>query len=164
MKKGIFKKFLTLALVVAVTATATVAGTVAYLTKDVGTKTNTFTVGDLNITLEETVGVESNGGGLGTPTENGGEYTNLMPGDKIIKEVTLTNNDDPAYVRVTVTLKNKETACLGSAILAGVGAGLYESVEEACKKAVILNKTFTPSGADYTDCYNRFIDLEDKNV
>ena len=149
MKKGIFKKFLTLALVVAVTATATVAGTVAYLTKDVGTKTNTFTVGDLNITLEETVGVESNGGGLGTPTENGGEYTNLMPGDKIIKEVTLTNNDDPAYVRVTVTLKNKENDFAN--VLNKAIDGVYETKglpEEALQ--AMYDYIFDGWGLNYT--------------
>ena len=32
-----------------------------------------------------------------------------------------------------VTLKNDETACLGSAILAGVATGVFESVEAACK-------------------------------
>ena len=63
-----------------------------------------------------------------------------------------------------VTLKNDETACLGSAILAGVASGLFESVEAACEKAVAINKTYMPTGTDYTDCYRRFIELEDKNV
>lgn len=54
-----------------------------------------------------------------------------------------------------VTLKNKETACLGSAILAGVGAGLVESVECAASK-IQLDRSYAPSGADYTDCYERF--------
>ena len=63
-----------------------------------------------------------------------------------------------------VTLKNKETACLGSAILAGVAAGLYENVEEACNKAVAIHKTYLPSGTDYTECYQRFCKLEDENV
>jgi len=63
-----------------------------------------------------------------------------------------------------VTLKNEETACLGSAILAGVGTGVFESVESACNMAVSKNKTYTPSGADYTQCYERFIKLEEENV
>ena len=54
-----------------------------------------------------------------------------------------------------VTLKNKETACLGGAILAGVGIGLFESVEKACE-AIEIDKAYTPSGADYTECYERF--------
>ena len=54
-----------------------------------------------------------------------------------------------------VTLKNKETACLGGAILAGVGVGLFESVEKACE-AIEIDKAYTPSGDDYTECYERF--------
>ena len=54
-----------------------------------------------------------------------------------------------------VTLKNKETACLGGAILAGVGTGVFESVEKACEK-IQISKAYTPSGADYTECYERY--------
>ena len=61
-----------------------------------------------------------------------------------------------------VTLKNDETACLGSAILAGVGTGVFESVEKACEIAVEINKTISPSGVDYSDCYRRFIEVDDK--
>ncbi len=63
-----------------------------------------------------------------------------------------------------VTLQNEETACLGSAILAGVAIGLFHSVEAACDIAVSLNKTYLPQGVDYTDCYRRFRELEDQNV
>jgi xylulokinase len=54
-----------------------------------------------------------------------------------------------------VTLKNGETACLGSAILAGVGVGVFSSVIEACDK-IQIGKTYLPSGADYTECYERY--------
>ena len=54
-----------------------------------------------------------------------------------------------------VTLKNKETACLGGAILAGVGTGVFESVEKACEK-IQISKAYTPSGADYSECYERY--------
>lgn len=52
MKKGLFTKILTLALLVAVTATASVAGTLAYLT-DRDSKANVFTIGDVSIRLDE---------------------------------------------------------------------------------------------------------------
>lgn len=55
-----------------------------------------------------------------------------------------------------ITLKNKETACLGAAILAGVGAGVFKSVQEACKM-IETDKVYTPSGADYTEVYNKFV-------
>ena len=61
-----------------------------------------------------------------------------------------------------VTLKNDETACLGSAILAGVATGIFESVEKACDMAVASKNIYEPSGADYTECYKRFCDLDDK--
>jgi len=38
----------------------------------------------------------------------------------------------------------KEAACLGAAIIAAVGAGLYENLHVACEKAVILEKTYVP--------------------
>ncbi|MBO5939004.1 MAG: hypothetical protein J6Q82_05850 [Clostridia bacterium] len=61
-----------------------------------------------------------------------------------------------------VTLKNDETACLGSAILAGVATGVFESVEAACKIAVEPKKTYTPSGDDYTECYRRYLEIDEK--
>ena len=64
-----------------------------------------------------------------------------------------------------VTLKNNnETACLGSAILAGKGIGLFESVSETAKKAVAVAKAYEPDGTDYSQCNKRFCDLEDKNT
>ena len=54
-----------------------------------------------------------------------------------------------------VTLKNKETACLGAAILAGVGTGVFPSVEAACDM-IEIGRAYAPSGADYTECYERY--------
>lgn len=54
-----------------------------------------------------------------------------------------------------VTLKNKETACLGTAILAGVGIGAFESVEAAAR-AIELDRAFKTLGTDYTECYERY--------
>jgi xylulokinase len=54
-----------------------------------------------------------------------------------------------------VTLKNKETACLGAAILAGVGVGKFESVEAACEM-IEIGKAYTPSGKDYSECYENY--------
>ena len=58
-------------------------------------------------------------------------------------------------------LENNETACLGSAILAGVGTGLLCDVKSASEKFVKCKKVFTPSGDDYTECYNNFLKAED---
>ena len=54
-----------------------------------------------------------------------------------------------------ITLKNKETACLGSAILAGVGVGAFKSVESAAQM-IKLDRVYEPQSTDYTECYARF--------
>ena len=55
-----------------------------------------------------------------------------------------------------VTLKNKETACLGSAILAAVGVGAFESVEKAAEK-IEFSRVYESKGTDYTECYERYL-------
>ncbi|MBE6656689.1 MAG: hypothetical protein E7609_07510 [Ruminococcaceae bacterium] len=55
-----------------------------------------------------------------------------------------------------VTLKNKETACLGSAILAAVGIGAFASVEEAVK-LLALDKVYESTGVNYDECYERYL-------
>ena len=55
-----------------------------------------------------------------------------------------------------VTLKNKETACLGSAILAAVGIGAFESVEAAAKM-ICLDRVYESQGVDYSECYERYL-------
>ena len=58
-----------------------------------------------------------------------------------------------------VTLKNKETACLGSAILAGVGIGVFESAEQAAKQ-IELDRVFESKGVDYAECYERYLSYD----
>lgn len=59
-------------------------------------------------------------------------------------------------------LENNETACLGSAILAGVGVGIYTDVKSVCEKLVKIKKVYSPSGTDYTVCYENFLKAEEK--
>ncbi len=59
-------------------------------------------------------------------------------------------------------LENNETACLGSAILAGVGVGIFSDVATVCKNLVKIKKIYKPSGTDYTECYKNFLDVEAK--
>lgn len=58
-----------------------------------------------------------------------------------------------------VTLKNKETACLGSAILAGVGVGAFDSVESAAER-LELDRVFESCGTDYSECYERYLSYD----
>ena len=41
------------------------------------------------------------------------------------------------------------------AILAGVGTGVFPSVEAACDM-IEIGRAYAPSGADYTECYERY--------
>ena len=56
--------------------------------------------------------------------------------------------------------ENPETACLGAAILAGAGVGVFGDVKETSKKLVRSKKIYTPSGSDYTECFNNFTAAE----
>ncbi len=62
-----------------------------------------------------------------------------------------------------VTLENNETACLGSAFLAGLGAGIYSDISE-CAQMVQTKKTYIPGNTDYTECFNNFIKAEKKII
>ena len=60
------------------------------------------------------------------------------------------------------TLSESECACLGAAMLAGLGAGAYRSLEEAATGAVRIKRVFEPSGADYEMAYSAFCELDKK--
>ena len=53
-------------------------------------------------------------------------------------------------------LAEGETACLGCAIFAAVGVGLYPSVAEAANAVVKTKSTYAPGGTDYTEAYARY--------
>ena len=58
------------------------------------------------------------------------------------------------------TLEEKESACLGTALLAGVGAGLFENVSDAAKKIVRTKKVYDPEGVDYSLPYKQYKKLD----
>lgn len=66
---------------------------------------------------------------------------------------------DMTGVKLT-TLENSETACLGSAILAGVGIGVFESVNKA-SFLINTSKSYKPSGKDYSRVYESFVKYDD---
>lgn len=79
------KKIVSLALAVCLIAIAAV-GTLAYFT-DTDAKTNTFTTGKVDITLNETFNEQT---------------AKLLPGKDIEKTVNVTNNAEDAYVRLHI--------------------------------------------------------------
>ena len=60
------------------------------------------------------------------------------------------------------TLRETETACLGSAIFAAVGVGAFPSIPEAARAFAATDITYAPSGADYGAAYAAFGQLDDK--
>lgn len=103
MKK--FTKILAVLMAAVLLVGVSVSLTVAYLTAEADDKLNEFTVGDISIDLDENVGTE--GAADVVPGQNGAEFSNVMPGDTLKKEVYVTNTgSNPAYVAVTVTLNN----------------------------------------------------------
>lgn len=87
-RKGVATKMMFMILAVVLIVGISVGGTLAWLTATTGPVTNTFTVGDINITLTET-----------TPTNY-----KIVPGGEDNKDPTITvlKNSENCYVYVTV--------------------------------------------------------------
>jgi xylulokinase len=57
------------------------------------------------------------------------------------------------------TIKNTESCCLGAAILAGLGAGVYKSAEEACRMIIADDVGYVPdmtTHATYENYYGAY--------
>ena len=111
------KKILALCLVVALMATAIAGATLAYFTDKTDVATNTFTVGDVDIKLDEApvdpeTGKEKDGDRVIT-----NKYENVYPGQTVDKDPTVTFEADSrdCYVRMIVTLDAEEIAALQTA-------------------------------------------------
>jgi D-xylulose kinase len=61
-----------------------------------------------------------------------------------------------------VTLQNEDTALLGDAILAGVVAGVFQTIEDGCTQMVALKDKIVPDfqAEDYVASYQRYCDLD----
>lgn len=104
MKKA--KKALLLVLCAALLVSASVMGTVAYLTAEDSVE-NTFTVGNVAIKLDETK-VDKDGKAV-TPserTEDGNQGVKMIPGRTITKDPTvwIKEGSEPSYIRMKVTI------------------------------------------------------------
>ena len=86
------KKIIAVCLIVALAATAVIGGTLAYFT-DKDDATNTFTVGNVDITL-----TEPNWEGSGSE-----DAPEVYPGEPLAKDPTVTNDGaNPCFVRIKV--------------------------------------------------------------
>lgn len=87
------KKILAMVLCVAMLAIAIVGGTLAYFT-DEDAKTNTFTVGNVSIVLNEPK----------WDTTGAAEAFDVYPGEPLAKDPTVTNDGaNPCFVRISVS-------------------------------------------------------------
>ena len=104
MKKN-YKKYLLMGLSLVLVSAISIIGTIAFLI-DGDSKVNTFTVGDISVSVTEDTAVIGEGGEVKSD-DNGADYTEVMPGDYLKKEVKVANTGTKsAYVAVTVTLNN----------------------------------------------------------
>ena len=101
------KKVLALVLCAVLLVSATVAGTVAWLTAKDEVK-NTFAVGDVNIDLSVAVKVyDPDGKELYAGEPNGYNFEGVLPGYKMDKIITVENTGkNPAFVRVDLKHNN----------------------------------------------------------
>ena len=86
----------------AMVGTLAVGGTLAWFT-DTETATNIATTGKVDIKLDE------DGTGSGIANGDGITYDDVMPGDTIKKNVTITNMENDAYVKVNLTVSQPES-------------------------------------------------------
>ena len=103
------KKVVILCLVALLAVGAILGGTVAYFT-DTADQTNTFTVGNVDIELDEAVVERADNGDYVATSERTDEdqiYENLFPGQQITKDPTIENTGSyPAYIAAKVTVIN----------------------------------------------------------
>ena len=99
------KKILSLALCAVLLVAATVATTVAYLTDDASV-TNTFTVGNVDISLDETNVDQDKVGDMVPERDQANDYK-LLPGQTYVKDPTIhvssEDNIEDCYLFVKVT-------------------------------------------------------------
>jgi len=64
-----------------------------------------------------------------------------------------------------ITLQSRETPCLGAAILAGIGCGIFKDLEEGCSQLVRLKNTYPPDPrhyATYKKVFEKYVMLYDQ--
>ena len=60
------------------------------------------------------------------------------------------------------SVKESETACLGSAVFAAVGIGLYDSISQAAEGIVKPKNEYIPTNTDYSEAFSKYCFLDDK--
>lgn len=144
MKKGLITMLVALCLVAALG----VGATLAFLTDSSDEKTNTFTVGKVDIELTET-GDNNGTNTTVTETEKGIDYTNVQPGDVLNKKPVVTVADDSqrCYVFVKITDVENITLDVDKTLWLAKGDGVYQ-YKDICKAGDSLTVFNTATIAD----------------
>ena len=158
MKKA--KKALAILLCAALLVGGTIAGTVAYLTAKTGPVTNTFTAGNVAITLDE-LDVDNSTADKDRDTANA---YHLIPGETYVKDPTVhvaANSENSwIFVKVENGLKNYEAATntIEAQILAKgwkvldatnhPGVYYQEYAKQATEKNLVVFENFTIDSAE----------------
>lgn len=108
MKNSKLRRIVLLMACAVLLVSLSVGATLAYLTSTTQTVKNTFTVGNVNIELDEAE-VDEYGENENGRTKVGNEYK-LLPGRTYIKDPTVTvlKGSEPCYVCIKVTVTNVE--------------------------------------------------------
>lgn len=102
------KQIVALATCVATVALSVAGATLAYFT-DKDKVNNTFTIGNIDIDLYEYAGRDGNGDYDGMKFQERLDFTEIMPGDEMVKIPMIENTGaNAAYVRVAVQINNHE--------------------------------------------------------
>lgn len=169
------RKALTLVTALALTAALAVGGTLAYLTAQTDTVTNTFTVGNVSITLDEAkVDVYGNVDENTTDRVTANTYK-LIPGHEYIKDpiVTVEANSEDCYVFVKIendisgiedssnTIENQVTTTNGWTKLDGVTDVYYQEVAASNEdqELAVFGSFKIASDAEVADYSGKTIDI-----
>lgn len=111
MKNSKLRRILLLLACAVLLVSLSVGATLAYLTSTTGTVRNTFTVGNVKITLDETNtdGLDQDGKESTAARDNGNKY-NLLPAGSYVKDpqVHIDPASENCYVRMIVTVDGYE--------------------------------------------------------
>lgn len=77
--------------------------------------------------------------------ENGVHVNNIRLGGGGARSTLWSQMQADVYGKKTKTLVADEGAAFGAALLAGVGMGIWKTVDEACKKTIRVEEIFTPN-------------------
>lgn len=136
------KRILTAAVSLSLVAVVGIGATLAYFTDKTEVATNVFTTGNVNVSLIDQA-FKNDSDATWTFAENGSGYTysNIMPGDKLGKNVAVQIEDgsQDCYVAVRVQIKNNNDS-------EGLTTDMSELYQQVVDASAIHNWLYAETG------------------